>query len=503
MSSNCTRIRNSYITTVARIMQFSVIQRILGLLLALFSITMVPSLLIALWDGDASSARAFLLAFALILTLGIILWYPVRKHLNELKLRDGFTVVVLFWAGLGLAGSVPLLLSESPSLSFTDAAFESLSGLTTTGATVITGLDHLPRSILFYRQQLQWLGGMGIIVLAVAILPMLGIGGMQLYRAEIPGPVKDSKLTPRITETAKALWYIYLSLTIACAIAYWLAGMDPFDAVTHSFSTVSIGGFSTHDLSMAYFDSKTIDAVAVFFMVLSGFNFTLHFLAWHNMNPAIYRRDSEARTYLNVLIVICVICSAYLIYKGIYADETTAVMHGIFQAVSITTTTGFTTTTFHDWPTFLPVLLLFASFMGACACSTGGGLKVIRVLLLFKQGMREIKRLIHPYAVISIKLGDKPVVEQVINAVWGFFASYVVVFAFLMLCLMATGLDQITAFSAMAACMNNLGPGLGDVAGHYGNISNTAKWILCLGMLLGRLEIFTLLVLISPAFWRK
>lgn len=503
MFSNCTRIRNSYIATVARIMQFSVIQRILGLLLALFSITMLPPLLIALWNGNMASAIAFFSAFLLILITGIILWYPVRHKLNELKLRDGFFIVVLFWTALGLAGAVPLLLSEEPRLSFTDAAFESLSGLTTTGATVITGLDHLPQSILFYRQQLQWLGGMGIIVLAVAILPMLGIGGMQLYRAEIPGPVKDSKLTPRVTETAKALWYIYLALTIACAAAYWLAGMNVFDAITHSFSTVSIGGFSTHDLSIGYFNSPLVDTIAVIFMILAGLNFTLHFLAWHNMNPGIYRLDSEARTYFSVLVVICVICSLYLIYQGIYQDETTAIMHGIFQAVSITTTTGFTTAAFHSWPTFLPVLLLFASFMGGCAFSTGGGLKVIRVLLLFKQGVREIKRLIHPYAIIPIKLGDKPVQESVINAVWGFFASYVAVFAFLMLCLMATGLDQITAFSAMAACMNNLGPGLGDVAGHYGNISNIAKWILCLGMLLGRLEIFTLLVLISPAFWRK
>lgn len=484
-------------------MRFSVIQRILGLLLALFSITMLPPLSIALWNGNTAAAVAFLSAFLLILVSGIILWFPVRHKLSELKLREGFFIVVMFWAGLGLAGSVPLLLSENPSLSFTDAAFESLSGLTTTGATVITGLDQLPQSILFYRQQLQWLGGMGIIVLAVAILPMLGIGGMQLYRAEIPGPVKDSKLTPRITETAKALWYVYLFLTVACAAAYWLAGMDLFDAVSHSFSTVSIGGFSTHDLSMGYFDSKMIDTIAVVFMIIAGLNFTLHFLAWHNMNPGIYRQDSEARTYFSVLAVICLICSLYLVYAGIYRDESTAVMHGIFQAVSITTTTGFTTASFDSWPTFLPVLLLFASFMGGCACSTGGGLKVIRVLLLFKQGMREIKRLIHPYAVIPIKLGDKPVQEPVINAVWGFFASYVALFALLMLCLMATGLDQITAFSAMAACMNNLGPGLGEVAGHYGNINAIAKWILCLAMLLGRLEIFTLLVLISPAFWRK
>jgi len=484
-------------------MHFNVIQRIVGLLLALFSITMLPPLSVAVWNGNHDCTSAFLSAFLLILTVGIILWYPVRHKLSELKLRDGFIVVVLFWAGLGLAGSVPLLLSEVPGLSLTDAVFESLSGLTTTGATVLVGIDHLPDSILFYRQELQWLGGMGIIVLAVAILPMLGIGGMQLYRAETPGPVKDTKLTPRITETAKALWYIYLTLTVTCATAYFLAGMSPFDAIAHSFSTVSIGGFSTHDLSIGYFNSKLIDTIAVVFMVISGINFTLHFIAWKTISPNVYRHDSEVRTYIGVLIAVSMISCIYLIHQGFYEDNVSALTHGIFQAVSITTTTGFTTSTYHAWPNFLPVLLLFSSFMGGCAGSTGGGLKVIRVLLLFKQGIREIKRLIHPYAIIPIKLGDKSVQEPIINAVWGFFASYVAVFAFLMLSLMATGLDQVTAFSAMAACMNNLGPGLGDVSTHYGDINTVAKWLLCLAMLLGRLEIFTLLVLITPAFWRK
>ena len=484
-------------------MRFGVIQKIIGQLLALFSSTMLPPLAFALWDGHDPSTMAFTVAFFLILTTGMLLWFPMRKHTRELKLRDGFIIVVLFWTTLGLAGAVPLLLTHYPNMSFTDAAFESLSGLTTTGATILIGIDELPRSVLFYRQELQWLGGMGIIVLAVAVLPMLGIGGMQLYRAETPGPIKDTKLTPRITETAKALWYIYLALTIACAVSYWLAGMTVFDAIAHSFSTVSIGGFSTHDLSIGYFHSRLIDAIAVVFMLLSGVNFTLHFMAWRNMSLNVYRHDPEVRAYFIVMLLVSVICCVYLINRSFYGDYATAITHGIFQAVSITTTTGFTTVSYQSWPTFLPVLLLFASFMGACAGSTGGGLKVIRVLLLFRQGIREIKRLIHPYAVIPIKLGERPVQESVINAVWGFFASYVAVFTFLMLALMATGLDQVTAFSAMAACMNNLGPGLGDVATHYGNINDTAKWLLCFAMLLGRLEIFTLLVLITPAFWRK
>ena len=483
-------------------MQFTVIQKILGLLLSLFSIAMLPPLVIALVSQD-ETVIVFLFAFFLILVLGLILWLPVCKVEKDLRLRDGFIVVVLFWAGLGLTGATPFLLLSSLEMSFTDAVFESISGLTTTGATVITGIDNLPKSILFYRQELQWLGGMGIIVLAVAILPMLGIGGMQLYRTETPGPIKDSKLTPRITETAKALWYIYLSLTIACALMYWFAGMSLFDAVSHSFSTVSIGGFSTHDQSIGYFNNKLINIVAVVFMLIAGINFTLHFVAWRSLSLNTYRKDAEVRTFIGVLVVICIIACICLTYLESYDDSLTAVSHGIFQSVSIATTTGFTTTTYQNWPTFLPVLLIFASFMGGCAGSTGGGLKVIRVLLLYKQGKREIKRLVHPNAIIHIKLGNKPVEEPVINAVWGFFASYVAIFAILLLLLMATGLDQVTAFSAVAACLNNLGPGLGEVSAHYAGINDASKWLLCFAMLLGRLEIFTLLVLLTPTFWRR
>jgi trk system potassium uptake protein TrkH len=483
-------------------MQLAVIQRILGLFLVLFSLTQLPPLAISLWLDDGASI-AFTSAFCLILIIGLCLWLPVRHNQKELRMRDGFLVVVLFWVSLGLTGSIPLLLSDAPSMSITDAVFESISGLTTTGATVITGIDYLPASILFYRQELQWLGGMGIIVLAVAIIPMLGIGGMQLYRAETPGPLKDSKLTPRITETAKALWYIYLGMTIACALLYMLAGMNMFDAITHSFSTVSIGGFSTHDKSFGYFNSMYIDAIAVIFMLLSGINFTLHFLAWRNRTIRHYRNDAELRTYFSMLAVICVICTVCLIFMGDYQDLSTAITDSIFQTVSIATTTGFTTAEYQSWPVFLPVLLLFSSFMGACAGSTGGGLKVFRILLLAKQGVREIKRLIHPHAIIPIKIGNKPLSDRVIDAVWGFFATYVVIFILLLLSLMATGLDQVTAFSALAACMNNMGPGLGEVSSHYGEINNIAKWLLCFAMLLGRLEIFTLLVLFTPTFWRR
>lgn len=483
-------------------MQFRVILKIAGLLLVLFSISMLPPILLSIWyrDGEFS---VFLWTMLSILLSGLLLWLPLRKHDRDMRLRDGFIIIVIFWAGLGLAGAIPLLLATSLHMSFTDAAFESISALTTTGATVMNGIDGLPRSILFYRQELQWIGGMGIIILAVAVLPMLGIGGMQLYRAESPGPIKESRLTPRITETARALWYIYLSLTIACALAYYLAGMDLFDAIGHSFSTVSIGGFSTHDGNLGYFNNRLIDAVAVVFMLIAGMNFTLHFLAWRNMKPDVYVSDAETRAFLSVLLCICIISCGYLLYIGFYSQPLTAITNGVFQTVSIATTTGFTAADYHSWPVFLPVLLIFVSFMGACAGSTGGGLKVIRVLLLFKQGVREVRRLIHPNAIINIKLGMGPVEESVINAVWGYFAVYVVAFAVIMLLLMATGLDQISAFSATAAGMNNLGPGLGTVSENYGNLSNVAKWLICLAMLLGRLEIFSLLVLFTPAFWRK
>ncbi len=483
-------------------MQFAAVQRILGLLLMVFSITMLPPVAVSWWFQDVAT-RPFVTAFLLILGMGLVLFLPVARRRRDLRLRDGFVVVVLFWVVLGLSGAVPFILSDNPRMSLTDSVFESVSGLTTTGATVITGIDDLPPSILYYRQQLQWLGGMGIIVLAVAILPMLGIGGMQLYRAETPGPVKNDKLTPRITETAKALWYIYLGLTLICGVAYWLAGMSVFDAVGHAFSTVAIGGFSTHDASIGHFDNPMIEGVAIVFMALAGINFALHFRAWHRMSLRPYAMDSEAKTYLVVLGTVALVVCTQLYLTATYPSVGESLRHGLFQTVSISTTTGFTTTSFAYWPSFLPVLLLFTSFIGACAGSTGGGLKVIRVLLLFKQGMREITRLVHPSAVVRIKVGGKAMPDRVIDAVWGFFATYVTAFAVLMLALMATGLDQKTAFSAMAASINNLGPGLGDVALHYAQVEDAGKWILAFAMLLGRLEVFTLLVLLTPAFWRR
>ena len=483
-------------------MQPLVILRIFGLLMLGSSITLLPPIATGLIYGDGA-VLPFVEAFMLTLVTGFLLFLPVRNHRNELRLRDGFLVVVLFWTVLGVAGGLPIYLSGVQDISITDSVFESISGITTTGATVIVGIDELPHSLLLYRQQLQWLGGMGIIVLAVAVLPMLGVGGMQLFRAETPGPVKDTKLTPRITETAKALWYIYLGLTVACLLAYWAAGMSFFDAMSHSFSTVAIGGFSTHDASIGHFDSTAIQFVAIVFMLLSGVNFAIHFTAFRNRSLKPYRRDAEFRTYMLVLTVVSVITVGYLQLTKTFDSTAESIIEGLFQVVSIGTTTGYTTAEYYTWPGFLPVLLLYVSFIGGCSGSTGGGIKVIRILLLVKQGVRELRRLVHPNAQFAVKIGKKAMPEKVIEAVWGFFAAYFAISALLILLLMATGLDQVTAFSAVAACLNNLGPGLGDVGRNFASINDAAKWILCVAMLLGRLEIFTLLVLLTPAFWRK
>lgn len=483
-------------------MHFSIIIKILGILLMLFSfLSNLPPIIVSLIYDD-NTVSAFTISLVTTFSIGFILFLLTVRSKQELRTRDGFLVVTLFWSVLGTIGCLPFVFAPNPDLSVTDAIFESLSGLTTTGATVISGIDQLPKSILFYRQQLQWLGGMGIVALAVAVLPMLGIGGMQLYRAESPGPVKDNKLVPRLAETAKALWYIYLALTVSCAIAYWMVGMDLFDAISHSFSTIAIGGFSTHDASLGYFDNPAVEIVAVIFMFIAGINFALHFTAWSRRSVHQYLIDPECRFYAFILVLVSVITILTLSGTGTYGLFD-SVIKGLFQVVSIATTTGFTSADFTAWPYFLPYMLFYAAIIGACAGSTGGGMKVIRILLIFKQGIREVQRLIHPRAQFPIKLGRNPVPDRVVEAVWGFFAAYTMVFMAMLLALLATGLDIITAFSAVGACINNLGPGLANVAQNYGDLPDQAKWILGLAMLMGRLEIFTLLVLFTPMFWRK
>ncbi|MBI5450425.1 MAG: potassium transporter [Gammaproteobacteria bacterium] len=480
-------------------MQRKAIQRFTGILLIVFSLTLLPSILLA-WINDEESLTGFALSLLVTAGSGLVLWWPVRNYARELQVRDGFGIVAIFWLALGLYGGIPFLFN--PGVPLVDAFFETVSGLTSTGSTVFIGLDKLPLSTLYYRAQLEWVGGIGVVVLAIAVLPMLGIGGMQLYRAETPGPMKDSKLTPRITETAKALWYVYLGLTVACAGGYWLAGMDVFDAICHAYATVSLGGFSTHDASFTYFNNVWIDVVCMVFMVLAGVNFAVHFLAWRGLSLKPYKNDPEFLTYILILSVAGLLVVLGLYLHGVYPTWGDAARFGLFNFISVATTTGFVSADFPSWPAFVPALMFMTSFIGACAGSTGGGLKVIRVLMLVRQGMREVRRLIHPNAQFPVKIGGVPLTSRVISAVWGFFALYIASYGLLSLAVAATGLDYVTAFSAVAACLNNAGVGLGAVSANFAGLSDTAKWILSFAMLLGRLEIFTVLVLLMPEYWR-
>jgi len=483
-------------------MNAATVQRILGLLLMMFSSTLLAPFIVSLIFHDGT-LRVFFESFLILAGSGFALWWPARNNRREMRLRDGFLVVALFWIVLGLFGSAPFLLAPEPRMSFTDAVFESISGLTTTGATVLTGLDSLPPAIQFYRQQLQWLGGLGIIVLAVAVLPTLGVGGMQLYRAETPGPLRENRLTPRIEQTAKALWYVYAGITCACGFAYWIAGMSPFDAICHAFSTVAIGGFSTHDASIGYFASPAIEFVAATFMFLAGVNFALHFLSWKERSLLYYFKDPEFRAYVTILLGLAVSTIIYLLWHEVHGSPTESISKALFHVVSIATTTGFTTDNFASWPDALPVLLIFSSFVGGCVGSTAGGMKVMRWALMYAQGTREFRRLVHPRAEIAVKLGTKVVAPRVVESVWSFFAIYIVVFTALILIMLATGMDHTSAFSAVAATLNNLGPGLGDVATGFGDVPLVAKWSSICAMLLGRLEIFALLLLFTPTFWRS
>ncbi len=480
-------------------MRFLAVQRVLGALLMLLSLNLLPPTLIAWWYDDGEIVH-FVLSLCAVFGVGLLCWLPTRRVRMELRTRDGFMVVTLFWVALGGLSSLPFVLG--PHLSLTDAVFESISAFTTTGATVMTGLERLPPSVLFYRQQLQWVGGMGVIVLAVAVLPMLGIGGMQLYRAETPGPVKDAKLTPRIAQSARALWLIYLCLTVACALGYWLAGMSPFDAVAHALSTLSTGGFSTHDASLGYFDSVAVESVANVFMLLAAINFSVHYVALSRRDPRAYLRDVEVRGFLLLVAFAMVIFALTLWLCGYYPGFGTALRNSALQVVSVITSTGFTTADFSLWPLFLPTALIFVSFIGGCAGSTAGGMKVIRFQLLYRQAVQHVRQLVHSRALMPIKLGRHVVPEKVAAAVWGFFGVYVFTFVLIMLIVLGTGVDQVTAFSAVAASINNLGPGLGDVSTNFASLTPLAKWALAAAMLLGRLEIFTVVVVLSPAYWR-
>ena len=482
-------------------MHLSMVSKILGLFLMLFSITLLFPIVVSVIYQE-HTAQAFFLSFALTFSLGLLMWLPYSRTLNELRNRDGFIITVLFWVVLSVTGTLPLMLVSEAHLTFADALFESVSAITTTGATVMTGLDQLPKSILYYRQQLHFLGGIGIIVIAVAIMPLLGIGGMQLYRTENVGPSKESKMTPRIAETAKALFIIYVALNIVCTLAYWLAGMTFFDALTHSFSTIATGGFANYDASIGYYQSKLIYSLCIFFMVISSLSFGLHYYAWIRGSVFHYWRNPEAKAFLLVTLGGSALVCGYLYLNSQYGLGD-SLIHGTFQLVSIMTTTGFATDNFSAWPSFLPFFLLVMSFFGGCVGSTTGGVKMGRMVIMAKQVLREISRLVHPNGVFSMKMGNWAVPTRVTDAVWAFFGIYLVVYYSIVLLLLAAGLDYVTAWSATAATLNNMGPGLGDVASHFGDMSTFVKWILSAAMILGRLEIFTVLVLFTPMFWRR
>lgn len=473
---------------------------IAGFLCMLFSFTVIPAMLVSVIYDDGE-LRHFLASFLLILFIGLIFWLPTRRHIGELRRRDGFIIVTLFWVVLSLLSAIPFMVG--PHLSFVDAFFEAVSGFTTTGATVIIGLDDLPPSVLYYRGQLQWLGGMGLIVLAVAIMPLLGIGGMQLYRAEAPGPMKEEKLTPRLAETARSLWLLYGGLTIACAMGYWIAGMSAFDAIVHSYTTVSTGGFSTHDASLGYFNSVPINMVAILFMLAGGINFAVHYRAFISNSVRPYWHDVEVRWFLLFIVSALLVIATMLWWLDEYDHLHQAISDSLFEVVSVITSTGFGTADFANWPNFLPVLLIFISFIGGCGGSTAGGIKVSRILLMIKQGAQEVNYLIHPRAILLIRQGAQVLPPRVNQAIWGFFSVYMIVFALFTLLMMAAGLDQESAFSAVATCINNLGPGLGEVSVTFASVSDAGKLLGIIAMLLGRLEIFTILVILTPAFWKK
>ncbi|HUW28837.1 MAG TPA: potassium transporter TrkG [Sulfuriferula sp.] len=479
------------------------ILNVIGLVVLLFAFTMLTPLAVSFYYQDAA-LHAYDEAILITFAAGLLLWLSTRHLRRELKIRDGYLLVVLVWTVLPAFATLPLLF-YMPHLSFTDAYFETMSGLSTTGATVLSGLDQLPKSINLWRHLLNWLGGMGIIVLAVAILPLLGVGGRQLYKAETPGPMKDSKLTPRIAQTAKALWLAYSGITVACIVSLRLAGMSWFDAVCHAFATMGLGGFSTHDASIGYFNSPAIEAVLIVFMLLAAMNFATHFLALSGRSLRVYLNDPEVLPLLGVILIACLSLALYLWHAGTYASYWTALRFVSFNLVSIATDCGFANTDFNLWPMFVPLVMLLLSCVTVSSGSTGGGIKMIRTLLMLKQGKRELEKQIHNAALLPVKIRQTVISNQIVFAVQALVMLYVTSIVALTLILVASGLDFVSSFSAVIACINNAGPGLNKVgpATTYAILTDFQTWVCSFAMLLGRLEIFTLLVLFTPAYWRK
>ena len=477
-------------------MNFKSIVNLFSILILFFSISYIFPIIVSLIYKDGAISL-FLSTLSIVSLIGIVGVFLTRGEDNNLSQKDGFVIIVLFWIVLSFAGSVPFYLSG---MTFIDSIFESTSGITTTGATVISNIDALPESLLFYRQLLQWMGGMGLIVLAIAVMPLLGIGGGQIYKTEVPGAMGEQRLTPRIKETAQALWLIYLGLTIACAVLYYFNGMSVFDSISHSMSTVAIGGFSTHNESIGFFDSISIELICMVFMLLSSFSFALHYFAIYKSKPLKYFYDPELRFFASILLLIFIIA----LIISFFSDMSGANIRQIaFHSVSMITTTGFSISNTSSWPFSISFLLLVGAFVGACSGSVGGGVKSWRVLIMINHAYKNIMTIIHPNSVISLKIGTKNVDDQVATSVWGFFSIYIISFVILLLGILISGLDFESAFSAVGACLNNLGPGLGAVSENYSQITSFSKGILAFAMLLGRLEIFTLLVLLTPMFWEK
>lgn len=475
---------------------------VLGLIAMAMSLShLLPiSISLALRDGMAG---IFALSMGLNLLIGFALWLLTRGYRRELQLREGILFISLVWAGGALFAAVPLLFGIG--LSFTDAYFEAMSGLTATGATLLSGLDDLPPSLNVWRAQLQWLGGMGVIVLVVAVLPMIGVGGRQISKAEIPGPMKDDQLTPRMTQTAKGLWMVYFTLTAACFAAYWIAGMPWLDALIHSFTTLSLGGFSSHDQSIGYFDSIPVELVAILFMTLAGINSATHFRVWQTRGFAAARSDTELPYYLAVLAVSVAGITAFLWLTGVYPDLATALRYAAFNTISVATNTGYSTVDYASWPAFAPLWLIFLGTFVACSGSAGGGIKMTRAIILFRQVYRELNLLSHPSAVAPLKIGTRVVPNQVVFAVLAFFFAWLATLVSVTLILTLSGLDVLTALSASVAALNNIGPGLHEVgpSGNFAMLTDFQTWVCTVTMLLGRLELLTVLVILTPAFWRK
>ena len=484
-------------------LRLGTILNLLAAVVMLFAVAMLVPLGVSLWYRDGAE-DAYDLAIVVTALAGGACWMLTRQGRMDLRTRDGFVFVALVWTVLPAFAALPLI-AHLPNLSLTDAYFESMSGLTATGATVLSGLDGLPPSINVWRCMLQWLGGMGVIVLVVAVLPLLGVGGRQLLKAETPGPMKDQQLTPRIASTAKGLWLVYVLLTVLCALAYYWAGMSVLDAIMHAFTTISLGGFSSHDLSIGYWASPAVEACAILFMVVAGVNFGTHFLALRRRSLRSYAMDSEARAFVAVLLASVALHAGYLFLQGVYEDSGEALRYAAFNVVSVATTTGYSTTDYASWPVFVSLSMLMLCTFCTCSGSAGGGIKMMRALLMLQQTSRELARIAHPRALIPVKLGGQVVENNVIFAVLAFMLVYGATLTALTMLLTATGLDFLTAFSAATSTLNNLGPGLGEVgpASTFATLSDFQTWILTVAMLLGRLELLTVFVLLSPAFWRR